>query len=149
MKWLTSSKRFVTAKHETCACQTRENLIKPPLALYVHLPWCEQKCPYCDFNSHSLKGDLPEGLYIDQVLMDLESTVSLRGSRKFETVFFGGGTPSLFTPSEVGRIIQYLNNTSVLEQSAEITLEANPGSADAARFEGYRSYGVNRLSLGV
>ncbi|MDC0978769.1 radical SAM family heme chaperone HemW [Gammaproteobacteria bacterium] len=123
--------------------------MKPPLALYVHLPWCEQKCPYCDFNSHSLKGDLPDGLYIDQVLMDLESTASLRGSRKFETVFFGGGTPSLFAPPEVGRIIQYLNDTSALEQNAEITLEANPGSADAARFEGYRRYGVNRLSLGV
>ena len=81
--------------------------------------------------------------------MDLESTVSLRGSRKFETVFFGGGTPSLFAPPEVGRIIQYLNDTSALEQNAEITLEAKPGSADAARFEGYRRYGVNRLSLGV
>ena len=115
----------------------------------MHLPWCEQKCPYCDFNSHSLKGDLPDDLYTDQVLADLESTVSLRGSRKFKTIFFGGGTPSLFAPSEVGRIIKYLNETSVLEQNAEITLEANPGSADAARFEGYRSYGVNRLSLGV
>ena len=81
--------------------------------------------------------------------MDLESTASLRGSRKFETVFFGGGTPSLFAPPEVGRIIQYLNDTSALEQNSEITLEANPGSADAARFEGYRRYGVNRLSLGV
>ena len=117
--------------------------------MYVHLPWCERKCPYCDFNSHALRDLLPGDEYIDSLLTDLDTTDELRAGRKFETVFFGGGTPSLFSERQIGRILNALVERSVLASETEITLEANPGSAEAARFRGYRDCGVNRLSIGV
>lgn len=120
-----------------------------PVGLYVHLPWCVRKCPYCDFNSHEPRGEIPEAAYVDAVLADLQQSMPALGERQFETVYFGGGTPSLFTSASVGRIIGAVQSAGHLAAGAEVTLEANPGTADAERFLGYRQAGVNRLSLGV
>ncbi len=121
----------------------------PPLGLYVHFPWCTAKCPYCDFNSHALRSDLPETGYVDALLLDLESELECSGTRPINTVFFGGGTPSLISPHEIGRLIERLQRRGRLDERAEITLEANPGSVESARFAGYRAIGINRLSIGV
>ncbi len=120
-----------------------------PVGLYVHLPWCVRKCPYCDFNSHEPRGEIPEGVYVDAVLADLEQSMPALGERQFESLYFGGGTPSLFTAASVGRIIESVRAADRLAAGAEVTLEANPGTADAGRFLGYRQAGVNRLSVGV
>ena len=120
-----------------------------PLSLYVHVPWCVKKCPYCDFNSHALKAELPEGAYIDALLADLESELGTIGSRSVESVFIGGGTPSLLSPDSVTRLIQGIRERVKLTPGCEITLEANPGTAEANRFVAYRHAGVNRLSIGV
>jgi putative oxygen-independent coproporphyrinogen III oxidase len=121
----------------------------PPLALYVHLPWCVQKCPYCDFNSHTLRGPMGESAYVDALLRDLEWERQDLESRPFSSIFFGGGTPSLFSPEAIARILDAARAGPGLLPGAEITLEANPGTADAANFAGYRQAGVNRLSIGV
>jgi putative oxygen-independent coproporphyrinogen III oxidase len=121
----------------------------PPLSVYVHLPWCVRKCPYCDFNSHERKGDLPEAEYVDALLADLEGLLPSVWGRRAASVFIGGGTPSLFAPSSIDRLLSGLRARLPIEPDAEITLEANPGTAEAARFAGYRDAGVNRLSLGV
>jgi len=121
----------------------------PPLSLYVHLPWCLQKCPYCDFNSHALHGDLPEQRYIDALCADLEHALPLIWGRSVHSIFIGGGTPSLFSPSAIGRLISDLRARVRLEADCEITLEANPGTFETDRFHGFREAGVTRLSVGV
>ena len=120
----------------------------PPLGLYVHLPWCEKKCPYCDFNSHQAD-QVPENDYIKALLNDLEQDLPLIWGRPVETVFIGGGTPSLFSGDAIEQLISGLRALLNLSPGAEITLEANPGSADIAHFRAYRESGVNRLSIGV
>jgi oxygen-independent coproporphyrinogen-3 oxidase len=121
----------------------------PPLAVYVHIPWCVRKCPYCDFNSHEKQDVLPEREYIDALIADLESLLPSVWGRRAASVFIGGGTPSLFSPESMARLVSELRARLPLEPDAEITLEANPGTAEAARFRGYRDAGVNRLSIGV
>ena len=123
--------------------------VLPPLALYVHLPWCVRKCPYCDFNSHERSGALPEREYIAALLADLEGMLPSVWGRRVVSVFFGGGTPSLFSPEAIERLLSEVRARITVEPLAEITLEANPGTVEAARFRGYRAAGVNRLSLGV
>ena len=123
--------------------------IDTPLALYVHLQWCERKCPYCDFNSHPLRGQLPAEEYTNALLGDLHDALPLTDERVFDTVFFGGGTPSLFPADSIKTLLESLTSAKRLADQAEITLEANPGSAEAGRFLGYRDAGVNRLSIGV
>ncbi|MEE4360699.1 MAG: radical SAM family heme chaperone HemW [Pseudomonadales bacterium] len=123
--------------------------ITPPLSLYVHVPWCLRKCPYCDFNSHEAKGALPEAAFVERALEDLDLERAGAQGRTIGTLFFGGGTPSLLDPSTVGALIDGIAARVGLDAHAEITLEANPGTAEAARFAGYRSAGVNRLSLGI
>jgi oxygen-independent coproporphyrinogen-3 oxidase len=120
-----------------------------PLGLYVHFPWCIRKCPYCDFNSHGVEGPLPERKYVRALLRDLQGEVAHLGGRSVATVFMGGGTPSLFSPEAVDEFLQGMTRHITLETDAEITLEANPGTAEAERFRGYRQAGVNRLSMGV
>lgn len=121
----------------------------PPLGIYVHLPWCERKCPYCDFNSHEPGADPPFAAYVDRLLEDLEEDLLWAGGRAAASVFIGGGTPSLCPPREIARLLEGLEAKLGLEPGAELTLEANPGSSDAGRFAGYRAAGINRLSLGV
>lgn len=125
------------------------NMDRPPLSLYVHLPWCVRKCPYCDFNSHRAPDALPEDAYVDALIRDLEHDLPLAGGRELVSVFFGGGTPSLFSPAAIGRILNEISARLPLPADCEITLEANPGTAEAARFAGFRDAGVNRLSLGI
>lgn len=121
--------------------------MSPPLSLYVHFPWCVAKCPYCDFNSHENLGPGDEERYISQLIRDL--ALEDLEQRRFETVFFGGGTPSLMQPVSVAQVLDELREKNLLVADAEITLEANPGTADAANFRGYHEAGVNRLSLGI
>ena len=120
-----------------------------PLSLYVHIPWCVRKCPYCDFNSHEQKGELPEQAYIDALLEDLRSDVEAAQGRPIQSVFFGGGTPSLFSPAAIGCFLEQADRLVPFAADVEITLEANPGTVDSSRFAGYRAAGVNRLSLGI
>ena len=124
-------------------------LVPLPLTLYVHLPWCERKCPYCDFNSHPLKTDLPASDYIDGLIADLDAVEKTYPKRRLQAVFFGGGTPSLFEGNQIARLLARLDQHDWLDSQTEITLEANPGSAEADRFRRYRDCGINRLSLGV
>ncbi|MDD2833221.1 MAG: radical SAM family heme chaperone HemW [Methylotenera sp.] len=124
----------------------------PPLSLYIHIPWCVQKCPYCDFNSHESRhknGEIPEATYVEALIADLALATPKIWGRKIRSVFFGGGTPSLFTPESIDRILSQVRALAPLEYDAEITLEANPGTVDAAHFSGYKEAGVNRLSLGI
>ena len=125
----------------------------PPLSLYIHLPWCVKKCPYCDFNSHALKGNgadsLPEDRYIDALIADLEHDLPRVWGRPVQSIFFGGGTPSLFSPAAIDRLLAAVRARLPLRPDAEITLEANPGTVELARFQGYRAAGVNRLSIGI
>jgi len=121
----------------------------PPLALYVHLPWCVRKCPYCDFNSHERREALPEAEYVSALVADLEAMLPSIWGRRIVSVFIGGGTPSLFSPESIERLLSEVRARIAVEPIAEITLEANPGTVEAGRFRGYRAAGVNRLSLGV
>jgi putative oxygen-independent coproporphyrinogen III oxidase len=121
----------------------------PPLALYVHIPWCVRKCPYCDFNSHERAGPLPENEYVAKLVLDLERLLPSVWGRRLVSVFIGGGTPSLLSPEAIDRLLSAVRARLTLEPGAEITLEANPGAAEAARFRGFRDAGVNRLSIGV
>jgi oxygen-independent coproporphyrinogen-3 oxidase len=121
----------------------------PPLSLYVHLPWCLKKCPYCDFNSHEKAGEVPEVRYLDALRADLESALPLIWGRRVVSVFIGGGTPSLFAPESVDRLIADIRARVPLEPGAEITLEANPGTFERDRFKAFRAAGVTRLSVGV
>ncbi len=121
----------------------------PPLSLYIHVPWCVRKCPYCDFNSHKSPDSLPERQYVDALLLDLDHELEDIASRPIETIFIGGGTPSLFSAEAYNRLFEGIKSRSNLLSSAEITLEANPGTFEAQRFADYRSLGINRLSIGV
>ena len=121
----------------------------PPLTLYIHIPWCIKKCPYCDFNSHERRGAIPETQYIDALIADLEFALPSIWGRRIVSVFFGGGTPSLFSPEAIDRILAAVRARVPLLPDAEITLEANPGTFEQARFARFRAAGVNRLSLGV
>ena len=124
----------------------------PPLSLYIHIPWCVKKCPYCDFNSHEIRaknGEIPETKYIDALIKDLEQAVPKIWGRKIRSIFFGGGTPSLFTGESINRLLNHVRMLTQLEYGAEITLEANPGTVDATHFADYKQAGVNRLSLGI
>ena len=121
----------------------------PPLSLYVHFPWCVRKCPYCDFNSHERREEIPERAYVDALLADLEAALPQIWGRRINTVFIGGGTPSLLAPDALGRLLEGVRALGNLAGGAEITLEANPGTVEAARFAGFRAAGVTRLSLGV
>ena len=121
----------------------------PPLSLYVHLPWCVRKCPYCDFNSYEARGALPDLQYVDALLRDLRSEIELAQGRALETIYFGGGTPSLFSAAALARLLEGLRAEASVAAGAEITLEANPGAVDVARFAAFREAGVNRLSIGI
>ena len=121
----------------------------PPLSLYVHLPWCLKKCPYCDFNSHEQKGGVPEAAYLAALRADLEAALPFIWGRRIHSVFIGGGTPSLFSPEAIGELIADVRARLPLEPGCEITLEANPGTFERDRFRGYKAAGVTRLSIGV
>jgi len=121
----------------------------PPLSLYIHIPWCVRKCPYCDFNSHEARAAIPEQDYVDALILDLEQALPLIWGRKIVSIFFGGGTPSIFSPQAIANILSAVRARVPLVYEAEITLEANPGTVDEARFTGFRDAGVNRLSLGI
>jgi putative oxygen-independent coproporphyrinogen III oxidase len=120
-----------------------------PLALYVHMPWCVRKCPYCDFNSHQLKSPVPSASYIDALIRDFDTELPFIAGRRIDTVFFGGGTPSLFGPDDFMRLLQALRQRIAFADDAEITLEANPGTIERGSFAGYRDAGINRVSLGA
>ena len=120
-----------------------------PLSLYVHVPWCVQKCPYCDFNSHGLRGELPEAEYVAALIADLEAALPLVWGRRVVSVFFGGGTPSLLSGEAVDTLLAAIRARLPLVYGAEITLEANPGTAESGKFAAFRAAGVNRLSLGI
>jgi len=124
-------------------------LLHPPLALYVHLPWCVRKCPYCDFNSHEGRGPLPFEAYVDALIADLDADLPLVWGRTIHSVFFGGGTPSLFPAAAIDRFLQAASARLRFAPGCEITLETNPGTAEHGRFEDYLRAGVNRLSFGV
>ncbi len=121
----------------------------PPLALYAHMPWCVRKCPYCDFNSHVAPQSLPQENYVEALLEDLEHDLPLTGGRALTSIFFGGGTPSLFSPEEIGRFLQGVRARIACVPDIEVTLEANPGTIEHGRFGGYRDAGVTRVSLGA
>ncbi|HUQ27472.1 MAG TPA: radical SAM family heme chaperone HemW [Usitatibacter sp.] len=121
----------------------------PPLSLYVHIPWCLRKCPYCDFNSHEKRDHLPEREYVDAVVADLESALPNVWGRRLHTIFIGGGTPSLFSPEAIERLLTAARTRIAFDPDTEITMEANPGTFERDRFRGYRDAGVNRLSVGV
>jgi oxygen-independent coproporphyrinogen-3 oxidase len=121
----------------------------PPLSVYVHVPWCLRKCPYCDFNSHERRGELPEDAYVDALVADVEAAYPQVYGRRVQTIFIGGGTPSLFSPAAIERFLTALRTRLPVEPHAEITLEANPGTFEVERFRGFREAGVNRLSVGV
>jgi putative oxygen-independent coproporphyrinogen III oxidase len=124
-------------------------MIDTPLTLYVHMPWCVRKCPYCDFNSHQLKSGQPDAAYIDALIRDFDTEVPRVRGRRIDSVFFGGGTPSLFAPSEFARLIAALKSRIDFASDAEITLEANPGTIERGKFQGYAEAGINRVSLGA
>lgn len=121
----------------------------PPLSLYIHMPWCIQKCPYCDFNSHKLKGELPESEYINALINDLEQALPLVWGRSIQTIFIGGGTPSLFSGSSIDYLLTQIRARIKVSPYAEITLEANPGTVERQFISEYAQAGVNRISLGI
>ncbi|MFP3351970.1 radical SAM family heme chaperone HemW [Pseudoalteromonas sp. SIMBA_153] len=121
----------------------------PPLSLYVHVPWCVQKCPYCDFNSHGQKGDIPEAEYVQHLIDDLKADLHLVQGRKIHSIFIGGGTPSLLTGAAYTRLLNEIDDLIGLSDNCEITLEANPGTVETGRFKDYVKAGINRISIGV
>ncbi|GKX39310.1 radical SAM family heme chaperone HemW [Pectobacterium versatile] len=121
----------------------------PPLSLYIHIPWCVQKCPYCDFNSHALKGDVPHQEYVDHLLADLDADLPLASGRELHSIFIGGGTPSLLSAEAMQALLDGVRARIPLTPDAEITMEANPGTVEADRFSGYQRAGINRISIGV
>ena len=132
------------------ASTTIELAAPPPLSLYVHYPWCVRKCPYCDFNSHAVRDEgIPEEAYVEALIADLEAALPQIWGRRINTVFIGGGTPSLLSPAGLDRLLTAVRTLTMLAPAAEITLEANPGTVEAARFKGFREAGVTRVSLGI
>ena len=125
------------------------SFLLPPLALYIHIPWCVRKCPYCDFNSHAAGPTLPEEEYVDALLADLDIDLQHVHGRQLTSIFFGGGTPSLFSDRTLGRLLEGVEQRVGFAPDIEITLEANPGTFEQAKFKGYRALGINRLSIGV
>ncbi len=121
----------------------------PPLSLYIHIPWCIKKCPYCDFNSHQQRGTLPEDAYVAALTADLEATLPLIWGRRVHTIFFGGGTPSLFSARAMDNILSAVKARVFVEADAEITMEANPGTFEQEKFHDFRALGINRLSIGI
>jgi oxygen-independent coproporphyrinogen-3 oxidase len=121
----------------------------PPLSLYIHIPWCVRKCPYCDFNSHEARGEIPERAYVDALVADLDQALPLIWGRRVYTVFFGGGTPSVLSADAIDTILSAVRARVPLASDAEITLEANPGTFESGKFAGFRAAGVNRLSIGI
>src|SRR5258706_8215300 len=119
----------------------------PPLALYVHIPWCVRKCPYCDFNSHERGGALPEAEYVAKLIADLEALLPSVWGRRLVSIFIGGGTPSLFSPQSIDALLSGVRARLPVEPQAEVTLEANPSTVEAARFRGFPDPGVNRISI--
>jgi len=124
-------------------------LTLPPLSLYIHIPWCVRKCPYCDFNSHAVNGEIPQQRYIDALMRDLEQELAGVQGREIETIFIGGGTPSLFDAAGIKQILTGIAARTRISANAEITMEANPGTFEQERFSGFREAGVNRLSIGI
>ncbi|MFT7211960.1 MAG: putative oxygen-independent coproporphyrinogen III oxidase [Granulosicoccus sp.] len=127
----------------------REFTELPPLSLYVHIPWCVRKCPYCDFNSHEARGDVPEQAYVDALLVDLAEEMPSVWGRTISTVFIGGGTPSLFSAKAIDQLMSGIRALTGLHPTAEVTMEANPGTFEQQRFKDYRDSGINRLSIGI
>ncbi len=121
----------------------------PPLALYIHIPWCIRKCPYCDFNSHAVRGEIPEQAYVKTLLADLNHEREAAQGREISSIFIGGGTPSLFSASAIAEILHGADKIVPFASNIEITMEANPGTFEQQRFEGFKAAGVNRLSIGV
>ncbi|EQC00409.1 radical SAM family heme chaperone HemW [Photorhabdus temperata] len=121
----------------------------PPLSLYIHIPWCVQKCPYCDFNSHALKGDVPHQEYVAHLLADLKADLPMVNGREITTIFIGGGTPSLLSSQGMQQLLDGVRTLLPVSPQAEITMEANPGTVEADRFSGYQQAGINRISIGV
>ncbi|WP_394128969.1 radical SAM family heme chaperone HemW [Shewanella maritima] len=121
----------------------------PPLSLYIHIPWCVQKCPYCDFNSHGQKGELPQQAYVDALLADLQQDIGYVQGRKLHSIFIGGGTPSLFCAAQIKRLLTGVEQKIAFEDDIEITMEANPGTLEHDDFAAYRAAGVTRLSIGI
>ena len=121
----------------------------PALSLYIHIPWCVQKCPYCDFNSHALKGEVPHEEYVQHLLNDLDTDLPLTSGREVSTIFIGGGTPSLLSSEAMQMLLDGVRARLPLSPDAEITMEANPGAVEADRFSGYQRAGINRISIGV
>ncbi len=121
----------------------------PPLSLYIHVPWCVRKCPYCDFNSHATTGAIPESAYLDALVEDLDQDLAFASGRAIETIFIGGGTPSLMGGDFYNRLFDHLRAKLNIAADAEITLEANPGTLETGRFQAFRKAGINRLSIGV
>jgi oxygen-independent coproporphyrinogen-3 oxidase len=140
---------IATAGPEPAAAGRQALKALPPLALYVHVPWCVRKCPYCDFNSHEARGELSDGAYIDALIADLEAALPQVWGRPVSSIFIGGGTPSLLSGAAVDRLLAAVRARMPLFPEAEITLEANPGTAEADKFAAFRAAGVNRLSLGI
>lgn len=127
-------------------------LEQPPLSLYIHIPWCLRKCPYCDFNSHAVTSELPEQEYVSALCQDLDADLGLlelADFSGFHSVFIGGGTPSLFSARAYEQLLDHIREKVGIERGAEITLEVNPGAAEAEKFRGYRKAGINRLSIGI
>jgi putative oxygen-independent coproporphyrinogen III oxidase len=125
------------------------DLALPPLSIYLHFPWCVRKCPYCDFNSHTLRDELPEARYIDALIADLTAQAARVPGRQIVSIFMGGGTPSLFSPAALGRLLDVMRGMFTMVPGTEITLEANPATVERGRFSEYRSAGINRVSLGA
>jgi len=121
----------------------------PPLSLYIHIPWCVQKCPYCDFNSHALKGEVPHQEYVAHLLKDLDESLHLVQGRQLSTIFIGGGTPSLLSSQAMHQLMDGVRERIPLSAGCEVTMEANPGTVEAERFSGYQQAGINRISIGV
>src|SRR6186713_370755 len=124
-------------------------LISPPLSLYLHFPWCVRKCPYCDFNSYTLHGELDESRYLEALERDIESQAPQVTGREIVSIFMGGGTPSLFSPRAIQRVLDAARRSLTFAQDVEVTMEANPGTIERGRFAEYRAAGVNRVSLGA
>ena len=124
-------------------------MLETPLSLYVHIPWCIKKCPYCDFNSHESRSAIPENEYIDALILDLTRHAKRVGEREVISIFIGGGTPSLFSARSIERLLQAIHAQLTLAQNVEVTIEANPGTLDQKNFSGFRQIGINRISIGV